>query len=470
MPVQFRSLPILFFLIFSCQLLPTKKFKLATYTPPNGVKIGPGLYLDMSEMSNIGWLEFMYFAREDSISPEMFNLLLPDSTTWNRAVFDSTFILNEHCRIVRDKPKFDSINELRYLEHYVRYPGFRYYPVVGITPEQAAIYSIWRSSVVDQILNKELVGSKQIYRIIHSYRLPYASEFDSVLNHNPIKSGNKFFIRGICDPIRATLNYNKALKANVLNKVIWNDTTVIYPVHPFLDLVVSNQSGRFSNLIGNAAELTADGRSSWGWSAFDLVEPFQFHDCIPFKGPDHKTGFRNLCQVSVVAASTYKPVKWYQNPEVKRLFDILKNEKRRASYVLDSTKKANNYQDIKRLYESYFSSYKIISSPVFFENQKLEHGKPILLPDGGWRKPIFLQMPELKENGRIEVRWGHGEGNSWPLRKDSLNRYSVPLDLRNGNMILLFLEDSEKKTTSWFWIPYDLKNMPDKKKYWPVGR
>jgi hypothetical protein len=182
--------------------------------------------------------------------------------------------------------------------------------------------------------------------------LPYASEFDSVLNHNPIKPGNKLFIKGICDPFWVAFPDSKAIKANILRRGRWHDTTVVYPIHPLLDHVFSNQSGRFSNLIGNVSELTADGRSSWGWSCFDLVEPIQFQDRILFKGPDHKTGFRNICQVSVVAASTYKPVKWHQNPEVIRLFEKVKDQKERTAYLLDSTKSGNHYQDMKRLYES----------------------------------------------------------------------------------------------------------------------
>jgi hypothetical protein len=125
---------------------------------------------------------------------------------------------------------------------------------------------------------------------------------------------------------------------------------------------------------------------------------------------------------------------------------------------------------MKRLFESNFGAYKIISSPIFYENQKLEYGKPILISDSVLHRPMYRQMPQLKEDGRIQIRRDHNEGPIWPLRKDSLNRYPVPLKLSYDNMILLFLEDSEKKTNSWFWIPYEIKNKPDGEKYWSEGR
>src|SRR5688572_3725241 len=89
-------------------------------------------YMDEAEVANIHWLEYLFFIKKDS-SEEFYKSALPDTTVWARQL---------------------SFND-PYVDHYLRYPGFRYFPVVGVSWEQANDYCIWRTQKVNQNLAKE---------------------------------------------------------------------------------------------------------------------------------------------------------------------------------------------------------------------------------------------------------------------------------------------------------------------------
>src|SRR6185437_9863021 len=65
-------------------------------------------YMDETEIANIHWLEYLFFIKRDS-SQEFYESALPDTTVWA-----SELAYNDP-----------------YVDHYLRYPGFRYFPVVG---------------------------------------------------------------------------------------------------------------------------------------------------------------------------------------------------------------------------------------------------------------------------------------------------------------------------------------------------
>ena len=89
-------------------------------------------YMDETEVANIHWLEYLYYVQLDS-SREFYESALPDTTVWAREL---------------------AFND-PYVEHYLRYPGFRYHPVVGVTWVQANDYCKWRTAVVNQKLAEE---------------------------------------------------------------------------------------------------------------------------------------------------------------------------------------------------------------------------------------------------------------------------------------------------------------------------
>ena len=88
-------------------------------------------YMDETEMANVHYLEYLNSITRDS-SEEVVTRALPDTTVW-----------------AKDMSFNDS-----YVTQYLRYPAFRYYPVVGVSWVQAADYAIWRTNAVNNDLAK----------------------------------------------------------------------------------------------------------------------------------------------------------------------------------------------------------------------------------------------------------------------------------------------------------------------------
>jgi gliding motility-associated lipoprotein GldJ len=123
-------------------------------------------YMDETEVANIHWLEYLHYIKMDS-SREFYQSALPDTTVWAR-------------HLAYNDP---------YVDHYLRYPGFRYFPVVGVTWKQAIDYCGWRTMVVNIKLAEE-AGLDELPAesggripletgvVLPDYRLPTEAEWE----------------------------------------------------------------------------------------------------------------------------------------------------------------------------------------------------------------------------------------------------------------------------------------------------
>ena len=122
-------------------------------------------YMDATEVSNINWIEYLHYVKLDS-SREFYLSALPDTTVWT-----SDLAFNDP-----------------YKDHYLRYPGFRFYPVVGVSWLQANDYCKWRTSMVNIKLAEDAgveVPAESGGRIaletgvvLPDYRLPTEAEWE----------------------------------------------------------------------------------------------------------------------------------------------------------------------------------------------------------------------------------------------------------------------------------------------------
>lgn len=122
-------------------------------------------YMDQTEIANIHWLEYLMYVQRDS-SEEYYQASLPDTLVW-----ESPLAYNDP-----------------YVDHYLRYPGFRYFPVVGVSWEQANDFAEWRTLVVNKMLAENAGlevaegGSGRIPLesgvVLPNYRLPSEAEWE----------------------------------------------------------------------------------------------------------------------------------------------------------------------------------------------------------------------------------------------------------------------------------------------------
>lgn len=88
-------------------------------------------YMDQTEVANVHYLEYLNAVQRDS-SEEFYSKALPDTNVWfNELSFNDS-----------------------YVTMYLRHPGFRLYPVVGVSWVQANDYCAWRTAAVSMANNK----------------------------------------------------------------------------------------------------------------------------------------------------------------------------------------------------------------------------------------------------------------------------------------------------------------------------
>ncbi len=89
-------------------------------------------YMDETEVSNIYWLEYLYWLKrvygEDY--PEIYRKALPDTLVWRS-------------KLAYNEP---------YVEYYLRHPAYSDYPVVGVNWLQANDFCAWRSDRVNEAI------------------------------------------------------------------------------------------------------------------------------------------------------------------------------------------------------------------------------------------------------------------------------------------------------------------------------
>lgn len=123
-------------------------------------------YMDKYEVTNMGWREYVQWMEYvfGHVNPDLARSTLPDTTVWREAMaFNDPFV-----------------------ENYFRHPAYSFYPVVGVSWDQAMAYCQWRTDRVNEnILVTNKYMEKLPYDLINPTRTYTAEEIDNFLKNNP---------------------------------------------------------------------------------------------------------------------------------------------------------------------------------------------------------------------------------------------------------------------------------------------
>jgi gliding motility-associated lipoprotein GldJ len=108
----------------------------------------PSFYIDRTEVANVHYREYIYWLNrvfnpeDDPNNQKIIDAALPDTLVWRSEL---------------------SYNE-PLVEYYFRHPGFNYYPVVGVSWQQAHDFAMWRSDRVNEgiLMQKGYVSPQSV--------------------------------------------------------------------------------------------------------------------------------------------------------------------------------------------------------------------------------------------------------------------------------------------------------------------
>jgi formylglycine-generating enzyme required for sulfatase activity len=278
------------------------------FTPPNGQYLRDSLFIDETEITNIAYLEYLHYAKIDS-AQSFYLDQLPDTTCWLKGF----------------KPT-DSVSS--YVDHYYRYPGYRYFPVVGVSYEQAINYCKWRGKAVTEFIvahsqEKKYANLKR-YDVVVEYRLPTPEEWEFAACggldctsyphglERPLKNKNYTFKIGSRDVCKCLdENHIKYNRSDVIHKVEFNLKDKFYfnlgekaigcTKNSAFDLAyvynfVPNNLGLY-NMIGNVSEMTSTKSVSKGGSFRHTLEDSTIEKNILYNNSEAWLGFRCIAVV-----------------------------------------------------------------------------------------------------------------------------------------------------------------------------
>jgi len=275
-------------------------------------------YMDETEIANIHWLEYLYYVKKDS-SEEFYESALPDTMVW-----ESKLAYNDP-----------------YTEHYLRYPGFRYFPVVGVNWLQANDYAVWRTRVVNKKLAEDAgvevpeSGNGRIPLesgvVLPNYRLPSEAEWeyaaqalignqwlDENQTHNRIYPWDGHALRNpygnAMGMFLANFKRGRGDYAGIAGKL--NDgamiTDYIYNYPP-------NDFGLY-NMAGNVNELVYDVYRPTSFQVMDDLNPLRRDGYLDEEDGYDTKGFQSVINdhTRVYKGGSWKDVAYWMSPGTRR--------------------------------------------------------------------------------------------------------------------------------------------------------
>jgi hypothetical protein len=290
---------ILSFLIFSCRNYKLHKdITIDTIGNPTAtIKIDSNLYFDKTEITNIEYRQFLYWTEEiyGSNSTELLSLI-PSQNVWTAL-----------------KAGYEGLDSV-----YLIHTAYSYYPVVGVSYDQAQKYSKWRSDRVmelilvkkriipyrpivpkDSVFTIEKYFAGQYYNIKPNKHLliyPFYSLPDSATYYKAAIFANKLNAKNYKTCRKKFCEDKLLIDCNCLESRPYREIDRIYGPDPLSDTrCVFCRKDLITHLKGNVREMTNIQGEFYGSSFHDSCKVPNNTIRIDTSLINSYTGFRNAC-------------------------------------------------------------------------------------------------------------------------------------------------------------------------------
>jgi len=293
---------------------------------PDGVFVTPlQLYFDQTEVANIHWQEFLYYIKRDS-AEAFYRSMLPDSTviqlnerdhfrhvfSWPKSLEGKVqSVVGTDTTFYKTIVKIDSI--------YFRHPEYLFYPMIGVSYEQAVAYCEWRSKVVTEQYNMNPKNEQKLkitYRLpteqeweiiasagVDKYKFPYSTATDATVKYKVNPKAAAFIAKKIVEPKPIEQIKQDLIETEVHDLFI----NVKRPLPYFLQFRTPtyvyggwpNDYGAY-HVQGNVSEMVAEEGIAKGGSWKDEFSNSKITDRQLYTAPSDKVGFRCVCEAELL--------------------------------------------------------------------------------------------------------------------------------------------------------------------------
>lgn len=253
--------------------------------PPSCVHLTNNLFIDEAEITNIDYQEFLFYIKRDS-TEDIVRSAIPQTKIYDFSEAD-----------------------------YFSSPQYRFFPVVGLTHDQAKMYCKWRSNFVTNLFN-----TKYKKQISFNFRLPTENEWELAASNGLDKMIHNFGIENesgisykvnskavefLMDKINTTKTeeeiFNDIESAGFIRDLPFNvKRDLPYFLNfktPYYTYSFYKNDFGIYNMIGNVAEMINKKGIAKGGSFKDELSVSSITDRTFYENPMDNIGFRCVCEV-----------------------------------------------------------------------------------------------------------------------------------------------------------------------------